>query len=153
LLTLPTERPLDVFLPKEVDSERVDELRRERPNLIVDGVGPDHVVDIPRAPDGTAVELPPELRGNALTFAVFSADWCAPCKWLKTTYEIVPPRLREQFKYVELDIDEHMALASSLHVRSVPTVFVMQFGIELDRFTGAMGVEKLTERLEAVLAL
>jgi thioredoxin-like negative regulator of GroEL len=84
---------------------------------------------------------------------VFTASWCQPCHWLKTTFESVRPNLREQFKFVELDIDEHMAFASALRVRSVPTAFVMQFGIELDRFVGALGVEKLTERLEAVLAL
>ena len=153
LLTMPSSRELDVSLPRGLNQELVDEIRRERPNLVVDGVGPDHVVDIPRAPDGAPIDLPAELRGNALTFAMFTASWCGPCAWLKTTYGTLPPSLREQFKYVELDIDDHMELASSLHVRSVPTVFVMQFGIELDRFTGAMGVEKLTERLEAVLAL
>jgi thiol-disulfide isomerase/thioredoxin len=153
LLTLPSERELDVFLPRGVDPERVDQIRRERPNLIVDGLGPDHVVDIPRAEDGAPVELPPQLRGNALTFAVFTSSSCAPCQWLKTTFGQLRPNLREQFKFVEIDIDDHMPLASALHVRSVPTVFVMQFGIELDRFVGAMGETHLTERLEAVLAL
>jgi thiol-disulfide isomerase/thioredoxin len=152
LLTLPDNPDLDVSLPRELDGDRVEEVRRQT-NLTVDGVGPDHVVDIPRAPDGAPVDLPPELRGNALTFAVFTSDSCRPCQWLKTTFGQLRPNLREQFKYVELDVGDNLELASTMRVRSVPTVFVMQFGIELDRFTGAMGVEKLTERLEAVLAL
>jgi thiol-disulfide isomerase/thioredoxin len=152
LLTLPRNPDLSVGLPRELDQERVDEIRRGL-NFVVDGVGPDHVVDVPRIEDGAAVDLPPQLRSNALTFAVFTSQSCPPCKWLKTTFDTVRPNLREQFKFVELEIEENLELASALRVRSVPAVFVMQFGIELDRFVGAMGVERLTERLEAVLAL
>lgn len=152
LLTLPQNPDLKVSLPQGLDQERVDKIRCAL-NFVVDGVDPNSVVELPQAADGTPVDLPPQMRSNALTFAVFSSSSCAPCAWLKATFNHIRPNLREQFKYVELDVEEHLKLASALRVRSVPAVFVMQFGIELDRFVGAMGAHSLEERLERVLSL
>jgi thiol-disulfide isomerase/thioredoxin len=151
LLTL-RQQGLEVSLPREIDQERLDGVRVECPDLIVNGIGPEHVIDIPRAKDGAPVELPASLRGYALTFAMFTSPSCGPCGWLKTTYDLVPPALREQFKYVEIAIEDELDLASALGIRSVPTVLILQFGIVLQRFTGAVKVEQLTEYLEAALS-
>jgi thioredoxin 1 len=150
LLTLPRNPDLSVGLPLGLDPERIDAIRSEL-NFVVDGVGPSHVIDVPRNYEGKVVDLPLQLRGNSPTLVMFTSLSCPPCKRLKTTYDLVRPNLRERFKYVELDVEENLDLASAMRVRSVPTVLVLQFGIELHRSVGAVGIEKLTEYLEAAL--
>lgn len=85
----------------------------------------------------------------------FSADWCGPCAAVRrvvgqvlTRFEADPddtPAATE----VELDIDEHPALAKSLGVLSLPTTFILD-GALAERFR-ISGVPSAAD-LEAALA-
>lgn len=62
----------------------------------------------------------------------FSASWCQPCYMLGPIME----SLKEQVNYHKLDIDNEQDLAIQYKVRSVPTLVLIENGVEKNRLVG-----------------
>ncbi len=75
----------------------------------------------------------------------FSAKWCGPCKVFKPIMEELS---NEGHSIQFIDIDEQGAIASQFNVRSVPTTIIMENGIEVDRFVGAVAKNQVIERIQ-----
>jgi thioredoxin 1 len=72
----------------------------------------------------------------------FSADWCGPCQALSTTLKGMDD-LDTVIK--EIDIDDQLDLAAIYNIRSVPTLVVLQDGVEVRRKTGALNKTQIKE--------
>jgi len=78
------------------------------------------------------------------TAKYFSATWCGPCKVFKPVMkEIVGDGYMVEF----IDVDERGDLATQFGIRSVPTTVIMENGVEVDRFVGAVPKQQVIERL------
>jgi thioredoxin 1 len=64
----------------------------------------------------------------------FQASWCNPCKSLSAVLGDV----NTDIPFEEVDIDENRDLAQRHNVRGVPTLIMMEDGIELKRNVGMM---------------
>ena len=62
----------------------------------------------------------------------FTANWCQPCRMLGPIMESV----RGQVNYRKLDIDSEQDLAVQYKVRSVPTLVLVENGVEKNRLVG-----------------
>ena len=62
----------------------------------------------------------------------FTASWCQPCRMLGPIMESV----RGQVNYSKLDIDTEQDLAIKYKVRSVPTLVLVENGVEKNRLVG-----------------
>lgn len=84
-----------------------------------------------------------DLISNGTTVVQFSASWCGPCKTLTKTIE----SNKEIFNnpIYKIDIDDNRELATSLGIRSVPTLIRFENKQEKSRLVGAQALEKLTE--------
>ena len=84
-----------------------------------------------------------DLISNGTTVVQFSASWCGPCKTLTKTIE----SNKENFNnpIYKIDIDDNRELATSLGIRSVPTLIRFENKQEKSRLVGAQALEKLTE--------
>jgi thioredoxin 1 len=74
----------------------------------------------------------------------FSATWCGPCKSLSGVLKNV------DFKDVELkeiDIDENIDEAKKYGIRGVPTMILLNDGVEVKRQSGVMMADKVEEFL------
>ena len=69
----------------------------------------------------------------------FYAPWCAPCKQLDPLLDRVP------LKVIKINVDEHPEIAGQYDVRGLPTVIVMEDGVEAVRFTGNKVAERLRD--------
>lgn len=72
----------------------------------------------------------------------FSATWCGPCKSLSAILKNV------DFKDVELkeiDIDENADDAKKYGIRGVPTMVLLEDGVEVSRKSGVMTADKVEE--------
>ena len=75
----------------------------------------------------------------------FTASWCQPCKMLAKTLEDV----ETQIPIEVIDIDENGDIAAEYGIRSVPTLIMLDGGIEVKRFSGMKMKNELTEWLGA----
>lgn len=71
----------------------------------------------------------------------FSAAWCGPCKMLSKIIEGtelgIPVR--------EVDIDDQFELANTYSIRSVPTLVLLEDGVEVKRKSGVMQSNELLD--------
>lgn len=63
----------------------------------------------------------------------FTASWCGPCRTLSPTME----SLKGQINYSKLDVDVEQDLAVKYKIRSVPTLVLVENGVEKNRLVGA----------------
>ncbi len=62
----------------------------------------------------------------------FTASWCGPCRILGPIMESV----KGQVSYSKLDVDVEQDLAVKYKVRSVPTLVLVENGVEKNRLVG-----------------
>lgn len=62
----------------------------------------------------------------------FTASWCGPCRMLGPIMESV----KGQVNYSKLDVDAEQDLAIKYKVRSVPTLVLVENGVEKNRLVG-----------------
>lgn len=71
----------------------------------------------------------------------FSASWCVNCKPLAKVIHYNPPTI----PVIEVDIDDAPELAQQYNVRGVPTLILVENGLEVARKVGKLNVAQLAE--------
>jgi thioredoxin 1 len=71
----------------------------------------------------------------------FTASWCQPCKMLSPTME----SLREQINYNKIDVDSGSDLIVKYKIRSVPTLVLVENGVEITRMSGNASPQSILE--------
>ena len=74
----------------------------------------------------------------------FSASWCGPCKMLTKTIEGISDL---PIPIKEIDIDENLDMSAKYGIRGVPTLVMLENGVEVRRKTGALNTKQLMEFL------
>lgn len=74
----------------------------------------------------------------------FKAVWCGPCKMLSNIMEGVDFGVPIR----EIDIDEDMDSAVKYGVRGVPTMILVEDGVEIKRTAGVMNESQIKAWLE-----
>jgi len=83
-----------------------------------------------------------------------TASWCEPCKTMdQVTWSDarVTDWLLEHATALQVDVEVEEALATSLRIKSMPTVIAFRGGEEVDRVSGLQQAEALLDWLEGVL--
>jgi putative thioredoxin len=78
------------------------------------------------------------------------AEWCEPCKKLDPILMEKVNKAKGAWRLVKLNIDDLPEIATSLKLRSIPTVFLIHGGAIVDGFVG-MPDEKTSERFWATV--
>ena len=65
-------------------------------------------------------------------FIYFSAEWCQPCKALGPIME----QVAKQVPVNKVNVDYEVTLTKQYNVSSVPTVILVENGVEKTRFVG-----------------
>jgi thioredoxin 1 len=63
---------------------------------------------------------------------VVSTSWCAPCKAIKPIMQ----ELSQTYNISMVDAEANPEIASQYSVRGVPTVILLENGVEKNRFSG-----------------
>ena len=77
----------------------------------------------------------------------FFATWCGPCKALAPIYESVSEKFTD-VTFCKIDVDENMEAAVSMKVMGVPTIVFINRGEVVDRTTGYMDEDELSDFVE-----
>ncbi|KAJ7557768.1 hypothetical protein O6H91_04G008800 [Diphasiastrum complanatum] len=75
----------------------------------------------------------------------FSAEWCAPCKFIAPDFDQLSRKYPELI-FLDLDVDEVKEVASKMNVKAMPTFMFIKEEEEADRFVGA-NKEELEKRI------
>lgn len=70
---------------------------------------------------------------------LISTSWCGPCKALKPVMQ----ELSQSYNISMVDAEANPEIASQYSVRSVPTVILLENGVEKNRFTGLKSKEQI----------
>lgn len=75
----------------------------------------------------------------------FWAEWCGPCKLMAP----IVSKWEEQtgMSVHKVNVDHDTVLSKEFKVTAIPVMVVLKDGKEVDRITGVMPLEQLTERL------
>jgi thioredoxin len=77
----------------------------------------------------------------------FWAPWCGPCRAMAPQFERAA-QLRPQHRFAKVNVDEQLALAGELQIRSIPTLVVVRDGEVIGASPGAIGAEQLVAVLD-----
>ncbi|XP_074334137.1 TPR repeat-containing thioredoxin TDX [Apium graveolens] len=75
-------------------------------------------------------------KASRLLVIYFTATWCGPCGYLSPTYANMAGKY-QKVCFLKVDIDEAEAVARVWNVSSVPTIFFIKNGKEVDKVVGA----------------
>lgn len=81
----------------------------------------------------------------------FNAPWCGPCQRFTPIFEEAAKTYEGKVQFVEVNIDEHEALATKLEISSIPAVlFILPDG-QKDWHVGLMTAEEFDGKIQAIL--
>lgn len=64
----------------------------------------------------------------------FTSDWCPPCKTLSPIMDKV--KANSGISMNKINVDNNKELVLQYHVKSIPTVVILEDNKEVSRFTG-----------------
>ncbi|WP_180006144.1 thioredoxin TrxC [Acinetobacter sp. YH12237] len=78
------------------------------------------------------------------------ADWCGPCKMMAPHFATVAKQ-NPQVVFAKIDTEANSRLSSAFHVRSIPTLVLMNKSNEIARISGALRATELQQWLDQQL--
>ena len=78
------------------------------------------------------------------------ADWCGPCKMMAPHFATVAKQ-NPQVVFAKIDTEANPRLSSAFHVRSIPTLVLMNKSSEIARISGALRATELQQWLDQQL--
>jgi len=92
------------------------------------------------------------LQSDRPVLVDFWAPWCAPCHMVAPTLEKLAAE-QSRLKIAKVNVDENPGLASRYRAMSIPTMVVIQNGLEVDRWVGALPENRLRSRVASWINL
>lgn len=93
------------------------------------------------------------LKSKKMVVLDFWTDWCAPCKSLMPVMEELAYEYRDHtvFYRVNAEKDNNIYLTIDYEVRGYPSILYFKDGKNIDRQTGAILKEMISQRIAALL--
>lgn len=78
------------------------------------------------------------------TMLKFGATWCGPCRQIAP---VIDELIKEGHDIKNVDIDTEQSITQQYNIRSVPTLVILEDGVEIERIVGIASKEKIKELL------
>ncbi|MBS5787331.1 thioredoxin [Clostridioides mangenotii] len=89
--------------------------------------------------------------GKGVVVVDFFATWCGPCNMLGPVFEELGEEMKEEAKFLKLDIDQSLEIAQQFNVSTVPTMMVFKDGKAVDTMVGFMPKDKIELKVKSHL--
>ncbi len=91
----------------------------------------------------TASELQEKINNKEKMIVEMWAPWCGPCRMMKPVFERIAENNQTDVQMYTMNIDDNRDIASSLGVRSIPTIKVFNDGKVSDTVVGVLPEERI----------
>jgi thioredoxin 1 len=88
------------------------------------------------------------LQSGIPVLVDFWAEWCAPCKALAPTIEVVARDYLGKAKVVKLNVDLNIATSSRYNIKGIPTLLLFKNGMVKDQIVGTTGREAIAKMID-----
>ena len=93
-----------------------------------------------------------EVKDSDIPVVVdFWAEWCGPCKQIGPTLEELSKEMEGKIKIAKVDIDSNPDTASTLGIRSIPSLFIFKDGEVVSNRSGAASKASLQDWIKSVI--
>ena len=73
----------------------------------------------------------------------FNAVWCGPCRMLAPIFDELADVYDGKVEFFSVDVDENSDIAGEYGIQSIPTIIVLENGVEVRRSVGLIPKERL----------
>lgn len=99
----------------------------------------------------TGEKLQEKIKNGEKVIVELYATWCGPCKILKPIFEKVANQNNSEVQMYTMDVDSNKEVASSLGIRSVPTIMSFNSGKSVDTNIGLIQESQINELVKKLL--
>lgn len=92
-----------------------------------------------------------DFTKSSLVLVDVKAEWCGPCKQLSPIIDQISTDFQGRVFVGKLDADKNPDTISELGVRSIPTLLLYKDGEIVERKTGMITKQKLSDLIEQYL--
>ncbi len=88
------------------------------------------------------------LKSNVPVLVDFWAEWCAPCRMLAPTVEVIANQYQGRVKVGKLNVDENMTISQRFNVRGIPTLLLFKGGQVKDQIVGNTSKDNIAQMID-----
>ncbi|MCE7981096.1 MAG: thiol reductase thioredoxin [Caldilinea sp. CFX5] len=91
------------------------------------------------------------LGSNKLAVVDFWAEWCQPCQIMSAYVGFLAQEYGDRLLIAAMDVDENPQIPERYTIMGLPTLLLMQNGVEVDRIVGVEEYQTIKARVESLL--
>lgn len=91
------------------------------------------------------------LSSPKLAVVDFWAEWCQPCQIMSAYVGFLAQEYGDRLLIAALDVDENPQTAERYTIMGLPTLLLLQHGVEVDRIVGVEEYQTIKARVESLL--
>jgi len=97
------------------------------------------------------INLKEKIKNGEKLIVEFWAEWCGPCKVMKPIFEKVALTNESDVKMYTVNIDKNKEVATSLGIRSIPTIKVFNGGSVIDTKVGVLNETSIKDLVKELI--
>ncbi len=79
------------------------------------------------------------------------APWCGPCKMMGPVFDELAREWKGRVRVCKINMDENPIIAGRFQVQSIPTILILDRGIQKDLMIGAMPKQQIMAKMASYL--